>query len=296
MLGFLNASMASASQRFMNYYEGRKDTSVKIKIFNSSIIIHVFLALLVGTLFILLESFVFDSLLNIETERLSAAKWVYRITILSTIVSIATVPFDAIINSHEDLVFYAIIGIIEVVLKFFLALYVLVTVYDKLIVYALTIISVTLLAILTKIVYCKLKYEECIFSPSVYFDRPLIKQMLQFGGWNLIGSYATLISNYGIGIVINRFLGSVINATFSIANQYTGIMLVLCGNMLKAVNPAIVKKEGRGNRAQMFEASFTSCKMSFLTFFFIGLVTNYCPYGSTRCLHIVYNFVNSPFS
>ena len=40
MLGFLNAAMASATQRFMSYSEGSGDTKIKKKIFNTSLILH----------------------------------------------------------------------------------------------------------------------------------------------------------------------------------------------------------------------------------------------------------------
>lgn len=271
MLGFLNASMASATQRFMNYYEGRGIKEDKIKIYNSSVIIHIVLALTVGFFFLLLENVIFGSLLKIEIERLFAARWIYRITILSTMVSILTVPFEAIVNSHEDLLFYSIVGIIDVVLKFLFALYVSITPYDKLIVYGISVILVTILTFFMMLLYCKRKYDECIFRPKSFYDRSLVEQMFKFGGWNLIGTSTTMVSNYGIGIVINRFFGTIINATQTICNQVTSIMMVLSTNMMKAVNPVIVKREGMGNRTQMFNVSFTSCKMSFLTYVFIGI-------------------------
>jgi len=271
MLGFLNASMASATQRFMNYYEGRGIKEDKIKIYNSSVIIHIILAIIVGLLFLFLENIVFDYLLKIEVERLLAARWIYRITILSTMVSILTVPFEAIVNSHEDLLFYSIVGIIDVILKFIFALYVSITPFDKLIVYGISVILVTVLTFLMMYFYCRRKYDECVFKPSTFYDKTLVKQMFMFGGWNLIGTSSTMVSNYGIGIVINRFFGTIINATQTICNQVTSIMMVLSTNMMKAVNPVIVKREGMGSRAQMFNASFTSCKMSFLTYVFIGI-------------------------
>ena len=271
MLGFLNASMAASTQRFMNYYEGRGVVSDKTKIYNSAVIIHVVIALFVGLMFLLFEGLMFNSLIKVDPDRLEAARWIYRITIVSTMITIMTVPYDAVVNSHEDMLFYSIVGIVDVVLKFFLALYVTITPYDKLIVYGLTVLSVTLLTFFLMYAYCKRKYQECEFKPRTYFDKLLVKEMFLFGGWSLLGTSSTMVSNYGIGIVINSFFGTVINATQSICNQFTGIMLVLSTNLMKAVNPVIVKKEGKGDREKMFETTFLSCKLSYLTYVLIGI-------------------------
>lgn len=271
MLGFLNASMSASTQRFMNYYEGRGNVTEKIKIYNSAVIIHIVIALFIGVIFFMIEGVMFNGLIKIPIERIMVAKWVYRIIILSTMVSIVTVPYNAVVNSHEDLLYFSVVGIIDVFLKFLLALYVQVTIFDKLIVYGLTVLSVTILSFFLMYVYCKRKYVECRFHPSNYFDKTLVKEMFFFGGWNLVGTSSTMISNYGIGIVINRFFGTVINATNSVCTQFTGYMQLLSTNLMKAVNPVIVKSEGSGNRKKMFETTFLSCKLSFLAYLLIGI-------------------------
>lgn len=48
MLGFLNAAMAGATQRFMSYTEGEGDKEKQKKIFNISIILHAGISLIVG--------------------------------------------------------------------------------------------------------------------------------------------------------------------------------------------------------------------------------------------------------
>ncbi|MFK2317794.1 hypothetical protein ACIXP9_17680 [Bacteroides fragilis] len=53
MLGFLNAAMASATQRFMSYSEGSGDTKIKKKIFNTSLILHLIIATIASVLLII---------------------------------------------------------------------------------------------------------------------------------------------------------------------------------------------------------------------------------------------------
>ena len=47
MLGFLNASMSAATQRFMSYAEGAKDGSRKKQIFTTSVLLHLYIAVVV---------------------------------------------------------------------------------------------------------------------------------------------------------------------------------------------------------------------------------------------------------
>ena len=271
MLGFLNSSMAATTQRFMNYYEGKDNAQDKIRIFNSAVLMHIAIAVFVGVLFSLFEDLMLNFLIKVDAERIIAAKWVFRITVFSTMISIVTVPYEAAINSHEDMLFYSVVGIIDIILKFLLALYVTITSYDKLIVYGITVLAVTILTFVMMWVYCRRKYSECVFDPQKHVDKGLIREMFMFGGWSLVGTSSTMISNYGLGVVINRFFGTIINATFGVCNQFTGFLLVLSTNLMKAVNPVIVKNEGKGERGKMFNATFFSCKLSYLAYAFIGI-------------------------
>lgn len=271
MLGFINTSMAFATQRFMNYQEGKGDLLVKKRIYNASVVIHFFISVFIVVVFLLIEPFVFDYLVKIDTNRLFAARWVYRFSVFSTFFTIITVPYDAVINSHENMFFYSLVGVIDVFLKLFVAFFITITVYDKLIVYGLLITVVSVATFLMMYYYCIKRYEECVFSPKKYFDYKLLKQMMSFGGWNLVGTSSTMLSNYGVNIVVNNFFGTILNATLSVCTQLTSQLLALSTNLMKAANPVIVKKEGSGQRLKMYEITFTACKLSYITYVIIAV-------------------------
>src|SRR6266542_4486204 len=108
MLGFLNASMASATQRFMSFAQGEGDTQKINKIFNMSILLHMRIVFII---FIVLEVtgyFIFHNVLNIDPTRIDTAKWIYQFMIVSTLFSVISVPYDALLNAHENMLFYAI--------------------------------------------------------------------------------------------------------------------------------------------------------------------------------------------
>lgn len=131
--------------------------------------------------------------------------------------------------------------------------------------------GISLLVMIIMRIYCHRKYEECVFSPRKYYDRALTKEMSGFAGWNFITSSSSMIGQYGLGVVLNHFFGTVLNAAQGIANQLCGQLQVFSTTMLKALNPMITKSEGQGNRSLMLQASMTGCKFSFLGVAFFAI-------------------------
>lgn len=271
MLGFLNAAMASATQRFMSYAEGEGKKKKQRSIFNVSIVLHTAVAVFMAVVLAVAGLIFFHGILNIPADRLDAAQVVYASLVVSTLFTIMNVPYDAVLNAHENMKYYAVVGLIESFLKLSVAFACLYTRHDKLIVYGILMAAIPLVTLTIMKIYCHRKYEECVLSPRRYWDKRIMKEMSSFGGWNLAGTMGAMVGNYGNGIVLNSFFGTVLNAALGIAGQLNGMLNVFSNNMLKALNPVIVKKEGEGNRMRMLEYSYTGCKFSFLLFAFFCL-------------------------
>ena len=263
MLGFLNGAMASATQRFMSYSEGEGNKEKQKSIFNVSFLLHLGISFIVGIVLIIAGYFFFNGILNIPTERMFAAKVVYGSLIVSTMFTVMTVPYDAAMNAHENMKYYAIVGILESLLKLAVAFACVYTKQDKLIVYGILMACVPLITLTIMRVYCHKHYVECVIAPRRYWDKGLMKEMTSFAGWSFLGSASSIVGNYGNGLVLNHFWGTLLNAAQGVANQLNGIMLVFSNNMLKALNPVITKTEGAGNRERMLEATTTGSKFSF---------------------------------
>ncbi|MBW8332448.1 MAG: hypothetical protein K0M40_10545 [Prolixibacteraceae bacterium] len=271
MLGFLNASMASATQRFMSYAEGAGNVEKLISIFNVSMVLHFLIALIMGIVLLGMGYFLFNGVLNIPSDRVSAAKMVYYFMIVSTMFTVMTVPYDAVLNAHENMLYYSIIGIVQSLLKLGVAYVVVFTVSDKLIIYGLLMALVSLVIMVLMRVYCHRKYTECRISPKKYFQISLMKEMTGFAGWSFMGTSTSMLGNYGFSIVLNHFFGAVLNAADGIAGQLNGQLLVFSNTMMKALNPAIVKAEGGGGRQNMLNMSLVGSKFSFILFAFFAV-------------------------
>lgn len=269
MMGFLNGSLASATQRFMSYYQGSGDIEKNKQIFNISIVLHFFISVIVVVALIVAGFFFFNGILNIPRERTTAAIIIYGSLMISTVFTVMTVPYDAALNAHENMKYYAIVGILESSLKLAVAYVVIYTFSDKLIVYGvlMTCIPIIIMAIMR--VYCHRHYEECTVSVFRYWDKGTAVEMARFAGWNFFGSMTSLIANHGGGIVVNHFFSTVANAALGIASQLNGQLLAFSNAMLKAVNPVIVKKEGAKETSEMIAFSFLGCKYSYMIFLMI---------------------------
>ena len=271
MLGFLNSTLANATQRFMSYAEGEGRMEKKRSIFNVSVVLHVVIAV-VTVLFLLVAMIpLFNGIFNIEPERVVAARIVYFSLIFSTVLTIINVPYDAVMNAHENMLYYSIVGIFEALLKLGVAYACVYSTGDKLVVYGILMACIPLVTLSIMKVYCHRHYEECVISPRKYWDSRLMKQISGFFGWNFLTAISSLFSAQGIGIVLNHFFGTVLNAAQGIANQVNGALSNFSVNMMKALNPVIVKSAGAGNIEAMNQATIAGCKYSALITMFFGI-------------------------
>lgn len=264
MLAFLNASMAAATQRFMSYTEGEGDPEKQKIVFNISVVLHLAIAVMVGILLYAAAPILFGHVLNIPEDRVVAARCVYWAMIASTVFGILGVPCEAMLNAHENMLYFAVIGVLESFLKLGAALLVVHVPADKLILYGVLMAGISILAMTAMLVYCRRNYAECVIAPRRYWKRGVFREMGSFAGWNFTVSASSMLSEYGVGIVLNHFFGVALNAAQAVAQQINGQTMAFSGTMLKALNPVISKSEGAGNRGLMLRASLSGCKFAYL--------------------------------
>jgi O-antigen/teichoic acid export membrane protein len=263
MLGFLNSSMAAATQRFMSFAQGAGDLEQVKRIFNMSTILHIGIAVLMVLILEIAGYFFLNEILIIAPDRLEVAKIIYHFMVVSTFFTMLSVPYEAVITSHENMLFYAILGIIEALLKLGIALYLSYSAFDHLIAYGFLMAVLSIFLLILRRIYCHRYYVECELNFRKYYEKKLLKEISSFAGWYFFGVSAGMLSNYGQGIVINMFFGTVINAAQGIASQVSGQLSALAGTMQKALNPMMDKSEGSGDRALLLRVTMTGSKVSF---------------------------------
>ena len=239
MLGFLNATMSGATSRFLTYELGRGDKERLSQTFNAALIVHIGIALFV---FVVAETlglwFVYNKLV-IPEGRMTAAVWIYQFSILSAMVNITQVPYNASIISHERMDVYAYVEILHTVLKLVIVYALLVFDIDKLILYGLLLLSVTILIAMINGIYSTRHYQECHFQLCT--QRYIIRGLLSFSGYNLFGNFGSIFNRQGTNIVINLFWGVEFNAASGLATTIADSISSFAHNVITAFRPNITK-------------------------------------------------------
>lgn len=261
MLGFVNSAMSASTQRFLSFELGRNDLNQLKKVFSSSVNIHFLVAFFVVLVAESIGLWFLNTQINIAAERMDAANWVYQFSILTFVVNIITIPYQASIISHEAMNIYSLLSILETLLKLFIVFVLQWIDIDKLKLYAILTASITFIVRFLYKVYCDYKYVECHYHKV--WDKQLMKQMGGFANWNLLGAFAGVTYNQGINILINIFFGVSINAARAIAFQVQSAINSFVTNFQLAVNPALTKSYAREDTYYMYSLIFRGTKFSF---------------------------------
>lgn len=271
LLVFLNESMTAATQRFLSYTEGEGNTDKSIKIFNSSYLVHICIALFIALFFIALKPVVFGDYLIIPQDRIESAQTIYYFTILTTAMSMMTVPYNAVLIAHENMLYYSIMGSLDGVLKLLAAIALVHIAVDKLTLYGILLTIIGLINFVVCRVYCNRKYIECKVNFRSYVDFKIIKDMFSFAFWQLTYSASSIISLQGMGLILNSFFGTIMNAAQGISKQVCGQLMTLSGTMMNALNPVIVKYAGAKNQDGMIRAVMTGSKLAYFLAIIVAL-------------------------
>lgn len=269
MFSFLNGTLVGASSRYITYGLGIGDYAHLKKVFSSIVFIHfcfgvliLILAETVGLWFLLHK-------MQIPADRMVAAMWVYQFSVVTMLVSIMSVPYNAVIIGHERMSAFAYISILDVILKLLVTYILVIVSFDKLKIYAGLILGIQLIDQFIYWNYCRKHFEESKFH--FVWDKPLLKEIVTYAGWTMNGSLAVMGYTQGLNILLNLFFGPVVNAARGIAVQVQGVAQSFCNNFQMALNPQLTKSYAQSNLNYMHSLIIASSKFSFFLMLFISM-------------------------
>lgn len=269
MLGFLNSAMSSATQRFLAFELGKSGEKDMPGIFSMSMNIHMLIALLVLILGETVGLWFVRTQMTIPADRMFAAEWVFHFALLSFMLTIISVPYNALIIANERMSVFAWVSIIDVTLKLLIVFMLGWFGVDKLILYGLLTLLVVFAIFLTYRAYCHSKFQDSRFR--IYWDQKLFKVMLSYTGWNLWGNVAAVMSGQGVNVLLNIFFGPTVNAARAIAMQVSGALNNFVQNIQVAVNPQIIKSYAEQNMDYMHKLVCYGAKYNFFVLFFLSM-------------------------
>lgn len=267
---FISGPLGTATQRFLNFELGRGDSGRLNKVFNLSLFTYVVLA---AVLFLVIEVagvWFLNNKMQLPAERIDAATFAFHISVITLLLNLIKTPFESLIIAYEKMSFYAYISIADVLLNLLNAFMLLYVAVDKLMLYSVNTLAITLIVGCTMVFYCIRNFKKVrIENPRKNWDFPLFKELMCFSGWSLFGSFASMTANQGLNILLNLFFGVVVNAAMGIASQVNAAVVQFVNNFQVAFRPQLVKYYAQGNIGALKSLIFNTSKYSYLLLFAI---------------------------
>lgn len=269
LLGFMQGAMTTATQRYFAFDLGECNGSNLRCLFNTSLQIHALIAACIALVAETAGYWFVTTQLTIQPERLEAAIWAYHLSVSAFAVNVMTVPLTAMLMANERMGLFALMSMVEVLLKLAAVLLLQNLVNDKLMLYAALLLGVAMITfsgylLINRILFQAVRLQWVWHAQS-------FRSMLSFTAWNTWGNLAAALSGHGNNVLLNIFFGPGVNAGRSIATQANGALNSFVVNVQAAINPQIVKLYASGNKEQMLSLILGAAKYNFYILFILAL-------------------------
>ena len=272
---FIQNSLMSATQRFLSYEMGLGENGDVAKVFSSSLILHFKFMLIIFLLFETIGLWFLNKVLDIPPDRMWAANIVYQFSIITFCLNLYRTPYNAIIISYESMNIYAVLSIVEAILKLSIVIALKYLYSDKLIAYGVLVFAITFIINALYIAYCRKNYKA-----DTQFDwrgdKVVIKKLRGFLGWNLLGGVTGVATNEGPNYFMNYYLGVSVNAAMGIAKQVSTAVYQFTANFQAAFNPPIVKSYASNDKDYLFGLINKTSELSFYLLFLFAFPIILC--------------------
>lgn len=273
MFAFLNASLTACIQRFYNFEHGKNGDDGMNNVYITSCIIQILLSLAVFLFVEIIGVWYMNNILVVPDERLHAAIILFHCTVVSLVFVVIQVPYSSAIMAYEKMNYYAYIGIVDVCLKLLVAF--IITFYsgDKLILYGILLALISFVDFILYYAYVKIKFTKLQFK--FIFDRLLFKKMIYFAGWSMFGSFAMVMRNQGLSMILNAFFGPIVNAARGVSYNIKGGLVGFINNISTATRPQVVEAFAKKDFTRSTKLTFASTKVCYYLLYAMALPVAY---------------------
>lgn len=246
MFTFISNSLASATSRFFNTEMGKKEGDVNAS-FNINLLLHVCLALIIFVLAETIGLWYVCNRLNVETGKLADAVFVYHISIITACLGIVNGPYQSLFAAHERFKFMAVMDIVNSFVR--LGCILMLSIYhgdNALRVYSI-IFSLTTAN--TFVVYHWVAYRNWAHIIKYRFvgGWQRYREVLSFGGWNVLATMAYMVRSSGSDLLLNSFFGTAMNGAFAISRTVNQSIMSFTGSFDSASAPQIIQSYAAGD-------------------------------------------------
>ena len=269
MMALLTNALSTSVSRFLTVEIAKDDKEALRRVFataNGMLLLICAAVLLVGEP---LGIWYIDNVMNLPEGRTEAARWVFQFSLFTFLVNLLAIPYNASIFAHERMGVYAVIGLVEGVLKLGVAFALLHAPFDRLIYYAMLLLAVAVIVRSLYMIYCRRNFPES--RAGVRLDRAYVGSIFSFAGWNGLSQGIYIFNSHGLTQLLNYFFGVVFNTMRGLALNVENMIKMLVTNVTTAINPQITKSYTSGDYHYCSELVCKGSKYAFLIGFTLSL-------------------------
>lgn len=267
MFAFMNRTLSTSSQRYFSIELARGDKDRLNKWFCLNITSFMMIGLIVAFFLETVGLWFLNSQMTIPAERLTAANVVFQLSIISFLFHIVSVPYLALIVAHEKMNVFAYVGIVEALGRLVIVFILMMLSYDKLIIYGILILFLSVGVSMAYMLYCWNHYPESKYK--WYWNTAETKELLGFSGWHFLGTFSMSCRSQGINVLLNLFFNPAVNAARAIAFQVNSHIMQLETNFFTAIKPQIYKSYAKGEFDDLFKLIM---RATIITTFLISII------------------------
>lgn len=269
MIAFLNGSLSGASSRYLTFAIGEGDAEKLKKVFSAAMNLHFILAAVIIIFGETAGIWLLYNKLVIPADQMNAAFWVLQFSILTSVLSVTSVPYNASLISHENMSVFAYMGLYDVFAKLGIAFLINCFGSDKLFFYALLLFINSVISITIYRIYAIRHYPECRIRRIK--DRNVYKNITGYSMWDMLGNISVICQGEGINILLNTFFGPIVNTARAISYQILNGVTVFVGGFTTASRPRVIKYCAEGDFERMYKLTFITAKISYFLVFLLAL-------------------------
>lgn len=268
-LSFINGALSTGSSRFLTFALGEGDEEKLKRTFSTTLIVHIVLALVIAVVAEIGGLWFIENKMVIPAGRMDAAIFTFHLSIVTALLTLTQVPYNASIIAHEQMSVFAYVSIVEVSLKLAIVYLLSVGNSDKLILYASLLFVVQAGLMIYYRFYCSHHFSECHFR--LIFDKAILKEIAGFSGWSLFANASIALNSQGILLLLNMFFAPAVVTARAISIQVNMAANQFVSNFRTAVNPQIVKKYASKDYKGSKDLLLSSTKYSYYMMLVLAL-------------------------
>ena len=262
MFHVLNTCLNTGTNRYYNFALGKGDTTEFVKVYNASLLIQIIIAVIAIILVEVVGLWYVNCKMVIPENRLVVANWIFQYAVLSLLFLILSTPYSAAILAYEKMDYYALVSVVDVILKLGFVIILQYVTIDKLLFYGTFMALVSLANFLMYYLYSRTRFEGiCLKFPV---DKKIFRELVSFSGWSVLDPITMTVKGQGCNMVLNLFFGTIVNAAYGIANQISVAIDSFTQNISVAFRPQIIQSYACSDLLRTKKLMFSMSKINYM--------------------------------